>query len=664
MRHGAGQAVPAIPSRPDRQPRRDRGPDHPRLSRARHGGGRRLQRRRRRRRCTSGWPTSPSASDRAPAAESYLRIDAIVDAARATGAEAVHPGYGFLAERAAFARAVERCRARLRRAVRGHDRRARRQAPCPPAGPLGRRRRPCRGRSSRARRSPRRVAGDRRRGGADRLPVAGQGGGRRRRTRDAPRRARRATCPRPWRCRGARRPRPSATARSTSSARSGRRATSRSSCSATRPARSSRSGSATARSSAATRSSSRRRRRPGLTVAERRAPARAWRSGSASAAGLRNAATAEFLRAPRRRFYFLEVNTRLQVEHGVTELVTGLDIVREQFRLAAGRPLSEAVPRRRDAATEPDGHAIEVRLTAEDPSRDFAPTPGRAPALGHAVRPGRPGRHRARGRGPGPAGVRQPDRQGHGPSATTGQPRSTACAGPSTRPRSAGVQTTLPFHRFVARHPGFRPGRAVDRLGRASTGTGRRNGSRRRRGRQRPPAAATEAMPAARPSHRLPDPGRRTARGPGEDGGWGAAAREDAIDRWPEMRRLRVTDRATGTVLAEIDVGPERRPARVRRWERPPGHGAAARAGADRPAPERPLAGGRGRRRRLALRGRRSRTPRRADLRDRATARRDAAAHDGPAEVRAIIPGRVVSVAVEPGRRGDRRRSGSSSWRR
>ena len=98
----------------------------------------------------------------------------------------------------------------------------------------------------------------------------------------------------------------------------------------------------------------------------------------ATAAGLRNAATAEFLRSPDGSFYFLEVNTRLQVEHGVTELVSGLDIVREQFWLAAGAPaVRRGAGRPPTHAAEPTSHAIEVRLSAEDPARDFAPTPGR-----------------------------------------------------------------------------------------------------------------------------------------------------------------------------------------------------------------------------------------------------------------------------------------------
>jgi len=93
---------------------------------------------------------------------------------------------------------------------------------------------------------------------------------------------------------------------------------------------------------------------------------------AAEAVGYRSAGTCEFLLASNGEFYFLEMNTRIQVEHPVTELVYGVDLVREQLRIARGQPMT--VP---ESALQPRGWAIECRITAEDPAAGFLPATGR-----------------------------------------------------------------------------------------------------------------------------------------------------------------------------------------------------------------------------------------------------------------------------------------------
>jgi 3-methylcrotonyl-CoA carboxylase alpha subunit len=121
---------------------------------------------------------------------------------------------------------------------------------------------------------------------------------------------------------------------------------------------------------------------PALDAAARRALCAAG-VAAARAASYVNAGTVEFLLAPDGRFYFLEMNTRLQVEHPVTEAVTGLDLVRLQLEVAAGRPLGLAQD---DVVCS--GHALECRLYAEDPGRDDLPSPGRVLHVSEPQGPG------------------------------------------------------------------------------------------------------------------------------------------------------------------------------------------------------------------------------------------------------------------------------------
>ena len=103
----------------------------------------------------------------------------------------------------------------------------------------------------------------------------------------------------------------------------------------------------------------------------------------AKAAGYSTAGTVEFLVDTHGNFYFIEVNARIQVEHTVTEMVSGVDLIQEQIRTAAGLPL-----RVRQKDIQPSGHCIECRINAEDPSRNFQPSPGLVTSF---VPPGGPG---------------------------------------------------------------------------------------------------------------------------------------------------------------------------------------------------------------------------------------------------------------------------------
>ena len=261
----------------------------------------------------------------------------------------------------------------------------------------------------------------------------------------------------------------------------------------------------------------------------------------ARSVGLRNAATAEFLFTPTGAAYFLEVNARLQVEHGVTELVSGIDLVHEQLWIAAGHPLSDRVRAASAAMAEPTRHAIELRISAEDPSRAFAPTPGR---IGRWREPAGPGVRMDSGVEEGTVvsgdydpllakllvvGADRDDAIGRARRALAEM-------------ETGGIQTTLPFHAWLLRHPAFVAGDVrtdlVDRdwdpaplreAARAPPSTRSPATSGRTAPRRRPrsgcPRAASERVRRAKGAAR-----RRS--GGGRDD-WTRTARREATERWP-----------------------------------------------------------------------------------------------------------------------------------
>jgi acetyl-CoA carboxylase, biotin carboxylase subunit len=173
----------------------------------------------------------------------------------------------------------------------------------------------------------------------------------------------------------------------------------------------------------------------------------------ARAAGYVNAGTCEFLVDADDNFYFIEVNARIQVEHPVTEMVTGIDLVKQQIRIAAG----ERLPFTQDEITT-QGHSFECRINSEDPDNDFRPSPGKINVL----------------RIPGGFGVRW---DSHVQVGYTVPPHYDSLVGKlivhaPTRVEAMavmrraldelvieGIQTTIPLHRRIFRHPDFIEGR-------------------------------------------------------------------------------------------------------------------------------------------------------------------------------------------------------------
>ena len=282
---------------------------------------------------------------------------------------------------------------------------------------------------------------------------------------------------------------------------------------------------------------------PGLTETERRRlHAMAVRLGMA--AGLQNAATVEFLYDRDGALWFLEVNTRLQVEHPVTELVSGIDLVVEQFRLAAGAPLSPRALAAADRAARPTSHAIEIRISAEDPARVFAPAPGR---ITRWVMPSGPG---IRVDTAVEVGDRVPP--DYDPLICKLVVHAADRPAAIARLRRAideteigGIQTTLPFHRAMLAEPGFADASAL-----ATTWVEAHwDGPASRARAVRVALMAAGLAELGGPATERPGPAAAPAEGTstgvgaavrldgddpdGGDAGWRSTGRALAMDRWP-----------------------------------------------------------------------------------------------------------------------------------
>ena len=173
----------------------------------------------------------------------------------------------------------------------------------------------------------------------------------------------------------------------------------------------------------------------------------------ARAVGYYSAGTVEFLLDVSGKFYFLEMNTRIQVEHPVTELVTGIDLVKTQIRVAAGEPLGFE-----QSGVKPAGHAIECRINAEDTEHNFRPSPGEISTF-HM--PGGPG---IRIDSHVYAGYRVPSQYDSllAKLIAYGSNREEAIARMVRALQEfviEGIPTTIPFHLKAMQHPDFKAGR-------------------------------------------------------------------------------------------------------------------------------------------------------------------------------------------------------------